>query len=97
VVAFCQRLGLSPKSFYRRRAALRETDSAKGMMVVAPPAVPPSSRPMVISWHGVELTLSAAASPTWIAQLMSRITLKAPPMFALMAPLQAEFFASQTG
>lgn len=70
MVEFCQRLGLTPKSFYRRRAALRQTDSATGMMVVAPPIARPSSGPMVVSWHGVELTLSAAASPTWIAQLM---------------------------
>ena len=70
VVEFCQRLGLTPKSFYRRRAALRQTDQAKGMMVVAPPIARPAPGPVVVSWHGVELTLSAAASPTWIAQLM---------------------------
>ena len=73
VVEFCQRLGLTPKSFYRHRAALRQAESAKGLMVVAPPVVRPASGPMVVSWHGVELTLSAAASPSWIAQLMREL------------------------
>ena len=73
VVAFCQRLGLTPKSFYRHRAALRQAEPSKGLMVVAPPVARSASGPMVISWHGVELTLSAAASPTWIAQLMREL------------------------
>ena len=73
VVEFCQRLGLSPKSFYHRRVALRQAESSEGLMVVAPPVVRPASGPMVVSWHGVELTLLAAASPTWIAQLMREL------------------------
>lgn len=73
VVEFCQRLGLTPKSFYRRRAALRQTDPAKGMMVVAPPIARSSSGPIAVSWRGVELTVSDQASPTWIAQLMREL------------------------
>jgi hypothetical protein len=73
VFEFCQRLSLTPKSFYRRRAALRQADSSKGLMVVAPPIARPTSDPIVVSWHGVELTLSAAASPAWIAQLMREL------------------------
>jgi len=70
---FCQRLGLTTKSFYRRRAALRQAESSTGLTVVAPPVARPSSGPIVICWHGVEVTLSAAASPTWIAQLMREL------------------------
>ena len=73
VVDFCQRLGLTPKSFYRRRAALRQTDSAKGMMVVSPPVARPSSGSKVVSWRGIELTISDSASPTWVAQLMREL------------------------
>ena len=72
-VEFCQRLGLTPKSFYRRRAALRQAEPLKGLMVVAPPVTRSASGPMVVSWHGVELTLSAAASPAWIAQPMREL------------------------
>ena len=74
VIDFCQRNGLTPKSFYRRRKALLEADQHEGMIVVAPPASPGASRQMAVSWKGVELTLSCSASPAWVAQLMRELT-----------------------
>ncbi|MGK7294741.1 MAG: IS66 family insertion sequence element accessory protein TnpA [Candidatus Wenzhouxiangella sp. M2_3B_020] len=73
VVAFCRRLGLTPKSFYRRRAALRQAESSKGLVVVKPPVSHSASGPMVVSWRGIELTVSESTSPTWIAQLMREL------------------------
>lgn len=75
VTAFCQQHGLTPKTFWNRRKALREADQGKGMVVVAPPAssASTSTGAMAVSWHGVELVLPASASPTWVAQLMREL------------------------
>jgi hypothetical protein len=73
VIDFCRRHGLTPKSFYRRRKALREADQQGAMVVVAPPALPAGSCQMAISWKGVELALADSASPAWVAQLMREL------------------------
>jgi len=73
IVDFCQRHGLSTKSFYHRRKAFRDADEHQGMVAVAPPLARPSSGPMAVSWCGVELALPASASPAWVAQLMKEL------------------------
>lgn len=73
VIEFCQRHGLTAKSFYRRRKALREADQHKGMVAVAPPLAQRASGSMVLSWRSVELALPSSASPTWVAQLMREL------------------------
>lgn len=73
VAEFCQRHGLTPKSFYRRRKALRDADQHKGLLAVAPPLVRQASGPMTVSWRGIELALPSAASPAWLAQLMQEL------------------------
>ena len=74
VVDSCQRNGLTPKSFYRRRKALRDADEHQGMVAVAPPMSLASTSQMALSWRGVELALSGSASPSWVAQLMRELT-----------------------
>lgn len=75
VVDFCQRNGLTPKSFYRHRKTLREADAHAGMsmVMVAPPASPGASGRIAVSWKGVELALSGSASSAWVAQLMREL------------------------
>ena len=73
VIEFCQRHGLTPKSFYRRRKELRDTDQHKGMFAVAPPLVRSASGPLGLSWQGVELSLPDSVSPAWVAQLMQEL------------------------
>ena len=73
IVDFCQRHGLTTKSFYYRRKTLREVDQHKGMVAVAPPLARQSSGPMSVSWRGVELALPASASSGWVAQLMREL------------------------
>ena len=74
VVDFCQRHGLTPKSFYRRRKTLRDADEHQSMVAVAPPLSLASTSQMAVSWRGVELALSGSASPAWVAQLMRELT-----------------------
>ena len=73
-VDFCQRNGLTPKSFCRRRKALRDEYEHESMVAVAPPTSLASTRQMAASWRGVELALSGSASPAWVAQLMQELT-----------------------
>ena len=73
VAEFCQRHGLTPKSFYRRRKALREADARQGMVAVAPPVLSKPAGQMAVSWRGVDLALSGSASPGWVAQLMREL------------------------
>ena len=73
VIEFCQRHGLTPKSFYRRRKELRDADQHKGMVAVAPPLVRSASGPVGLSWQGVELSLPDSVSPAWVAQLMQEL------------------------
>jgi hypothetical protein len=73
VIEFCQRHGLTPKSFYRRRKALRDADQHKGMVSVAPPLARPTSGPMALSWRSIELSLPGSVSPAWLAQLMREL------------------------
>ena len=73
VIDFCQRHGLTPKSFYRRRKALREAGQHEGMVAVAPPVSLASTGQMAVPWHGVELALSGSVSPGWVAQLMQEL------------------------
>ncbi len=73
VIDFCQRHGLTSKSFYGRRKALREAERHEGMVVVAPPLSLASTRQMAVSWRGVEVAFSGSASPAWVAQLMREL------------------------
>ena len=73
VTRFCQRHGLTPKTFWNRRKALRETDQGKGLVVVAPPASSPAACQLAIRWRGVELALAGQASAAWLAQLMREL------------------------
>ena len=72
VTRFCQRHDLTPKTFWNRRKALRESDQGKGM-VLAPPASSATSCPLSIRWRGVELALAGQASAAWVAQLMREL------------------------
>ena len=73
VAAFCQRHGLTTKSFYRRRKALREADAHQGMVAVAPPVTSQPTGQIAVAWRGVALTLPGSASPAWVAQLMREL------------------------
>lgn len=73
VAEFCRRHGLTPKSFYRRRKALREADAHQGMLAVAPPVSSQPISQMALSWRGVALALLASASPGWVAKLMQEL------------------------
>ena len=73
VTRFCQRHDLTPKTFWNRRKALRESDQGKGMVVAAPPASSATSCPLSIRWRGVELALAGQASAAWVAQLMREL------------------------
>jgi len=73
VAEFCQRHGLTTKSFYRRRKALREADAHHGMVAVAPPVISQRPGQMMVSWGGVALALPGSASPAWLAQLMREL------------------------
>ena len=73
VAEFCQRHGLTTKSFYRHRKALREADAHQGMVAVAPPVSSQPTSQMAVSWRGVALALPGSASPSWVAQLMREL------------------------
>lgn len=73
VAEFCQHHGLTTKSFYRRRKALREADKYQGMVAVAPPVSSASTRQIAVSWRDVELALPGSVSPGWVAQLMREL------------------------
>lgn len=73
VAEFCQRHGLTTKSFYRRRKALREADAHQGMVAVAPPVTSQPAGHMTVSWGGIALALPPSASPAWVAQLMREL------------------------
>ena len=73
VAEFCQRHGLTPKSFYRRRKALRDADQHKGMVAGAPPMISKAAGQTAVSWRGVDLALSGSASPGWVTQLMREL------------------------
>ncbi|QKK01310.1 MAG: hypothetical protein HND55_13735 [Pseudomonadota bacterium] len=73
VAEFCQRHGLTPKSFYRRRKALREADTHQGLVAVAPPMPSQLTGQIAVSWRGVALELPSSACPAWVAQLMREL------------------------
>lgn len=74
VAEFCQRHGLTTKSFYRRRKALRELDQGKGLVEVAPPAVSAATTThLTLTWHGVELAVASPVSPGWVAGVMREL------------------------
>jgi len=73
VAEFCQRHGLTPKSFYRRRKALREADAHQGLVAVAPPIPSQPTGQIAVAWRGVALTVPGSASPAWVAQLMREL------------------------
>ncbi len=73
VTEFCQHHGLTTKSFYRRRKALREADAHKGLVAVAPPMPSQPTGQIAVAWRGVALTLPGSASPAWVAQLMREL------------------------
>ena len=71
IVDFCQRHGLSTKSFYHRRKVFRDADEHQGMVAVAPPLARQSSGPMSVSWRSVELALPASASSGWVVRMVA--------------------------
>jgi putative transposase len=74
VTAFCRRHDISTKSFWHQRKALGESPVQNAMIAVEPP-VRTNGRAgqAMLSWRGIDLTVSLSASPAWVAQLMREL------------------------
>jgi len=78
VSAFCEQQGLSTKTFYRRRKALRSVPAEKprGFIPVktAPAQIPASSSPILLHYRETRLHLSDSTAPSWVASLMKALS-----------------------
>jgi hypothetical protein len=79
VSAFCEQQGLSTKTFYRRRKALRSVPDEKprGFISVktgsTPAQTPASFRSILLHYREIRLHLSDSTAPSWVASLMKKL------------------------
>ena len=79
VLAFCEQQGLSSKTFYRRRKALRPGRAEKPQRFIKvkskslPASVSPSHE-MVLHYQKLKLQLSSSVDAGWVATLMKALS-----------------------
>ena len=78
--AFCQQHGLTSKTFYQRRQALRQqkavTDSTERFIKVQPTSTPAAgaATTAVLHYHDSKLHVPASVDAQWLAQLMQALS-----------------------
>lgn len=78
--AFCQQHGLTSKTFYKRRQALRQPTAAMGaterFIKVQPTSTPAAATATtaVLHYHDSQLHLTAGVDAQWLAQLMQALS-----------------------
>ena len=78
--AFCQQHGLTSKTFYKRRQALRQQtaamDSTERFIRVQPTSTPVAvtATTAVLRYHDSRLHLPADVDAQWLAQLMQALS-----------------------
>lgn len=78
--AFCQQRGLTSKTFYKRRQALRQPttamDATERFIKVQPTSTPVAvtATPAVLHYHDTQLHLSAGVDAQWLARLMQALS-----------------------
>ena len=78
--AFCQQQGLTSKTFYKRRQALRQqttaVDSTERFIKVQPTSTPvaATATTAVLQYHDLKLQLPAGVGAGWLAQLMRALS-----------------------
>ena len=78
--AFCQQHGLTSKTFYKRRQALRQqttaTDSTVQFIKIQPPSMPVAAvtTTAVLHYHDSQLHVPAGVDALWLAQLMQALS-----------------------
>ncbi len=77
-VAFCERYGLSRKTFYRHRKVVEEkaSDSLSGQFIkIEPKPAPkiPVQAAAVLHFGDSRLSLPADTEPAWVAELMKAL------------------------
>jgi transposase-like protein len=78
--AFCQQHGLSSKTFYKRRQALREptkaTDSTERFIEIQRPSTPAAATATtaVLHYQRSQLHVPTGVDARWLAQLMQALS-----------------------
>jgi len=78
--AFCEQQGLSTKTFYRRRKALRTSPGEKPKRFIqvktdpVPLQTPASPRSIVLHYQTTRLQFSDATPASWVATLMRALS-----------------------
>jgi hypothetical protein len=78
--AFCQQQGLTSKTFYKRRQALRQqataTESTERFIKIQPSLMPVAAvaTTAVLHYHDSQLHVPAGVDARWLAQLMQALS-----------------------